>query len=125
MKAKKKEKKLTQEESEKIEKEIFPDDEQSVKCDKKTDVLHIIKDWSQIFYKTKSKLMKDRFLKVVSKSKYANFFKALDYEYGINGKPLDLKKAFEMYKISAEENYDNLSMYKLYHIFLFCKSQHN
>ena len=61
--------------------------------------------------------MKERFLKVVSKSKYANFFKALDYEYGINGKPLDLKKAFEMYKISAEENYDNLSMYKLYHIY--------
>ena len=56
MKVKMKENELTQEESEKIEKEIFPDDEQSVKCDKKTDVLHIIKDWSQIFYTIHQKL---------------------------------------------------------------------
>ena len=53
----------------------------------------------------------------MSKSENKNFFEALNYEYGINGYPLDTKKAYEIYKTSADTSTDTLSMFRLYRIY--------
>ena len=97
--------------------EIFPEDEDAEKCDKEVNELYKIKNWSDLFYYGKPKLIKDRFLKIVLKSEHSKFFEGLDYEYGINNKEKDVKKAFEIYKNQADNGTDILSMYKLYHIY--------
>ena len=102
---------------EKEEQEIYPEGEDSKKCDKEVGELYKIKNWADLFYYGKPKLIKDRFLKVVLKSEHSKFFKGLDYEYGINNKEKDIKKAFEIYKNQADNGTDVLSMYKLYHIY--------
>ena len=50
-------------------------------------------------------------------SEFNTFFEALNYEYGINNHPLDVNKAFEIYKKAANTSTDTLSMYRLYHIY--------
>ena len=102
---------------EKEEQEIYPECEDSKKCDKEVGELYKIKNWADLFYYGKPKLIKDRFLKVVLKSEHSKFFEGLDYEYGINNKEKDIKKAFEIYKNQADNGTDVLSMYKLYHIY--------
>ena len=102
---------------EKEEQEIYPEGEDSKKCDKEVGELYKIKNWADLFYYGKPKLIKDRFLKVVLKSEHSKFFEGLDYEYGINNKEKDIKKAFEIYKNQADNGTDVLSMYKLYHIY--------
>ena len=99
------------------EKEIYPICEGAVKSDQEIDKLHNIKNWSEMFYHNKTKLVKERFLKVISNSEYSKFFEALDYEYGINGKSQDIQKAFEIYKHQANNSTDILSMYKMSYIY--------
>ena len=48
---------------------------------------------------------------------YKNFFEALQYEYGFFGKPIDLPKAFSLYKKYADLN-DYICMYKMHVIYL-------
>ena len=105
------------EEMEKEMAEIYPDNEGSEKCDSEIKKFFQIKNWSDIFYKGKTKLIKERFLQVISKSEYSKFFEGLDYEYGLNNKPKNIKLAFEIYKEQAENTKDILSMYKMYHIY--------
>jgi len=97
--------------------EIYPENEDAEKCDKEVNELYKIKNWADLFYYGKPKLIKDRFLKIVLKSEHSKFFEGLDYEYGINNKEKDVKKAFEIYKNQADNGTDILSMYKLYHIY--------
>ena len=108
---------INKEELAKKEFEIYPFNEESMKCDEEINKLYTIKNWSDMFYSSKSKLIKNRFLEIISKSEYSKFFEGLDYEYGINGKPQDIQKAFEIYKQQADNTTDTLSMYKMYHIY--------
>ena len=55
--------------------EIYPEDEDAEKCDKEVNELYKIKNWSDLFYYGKPKLIKDRFLKVVLKSEHSKFSK--------------------------------------------------
>ena len=106
--------------SEEIEKEasnIYPECQGSKKCDEEIEKLFSISNWSDMFYYGKSNLMKKRFLDFISKSENKKFFEALNYEYGINNYPLDINKAFSIYKYSANNTNDTLSMYKMYHIY--------
>jgi len=101
----------------KLEKEIYPEGQESEKCDEEVNKLYKLEDWSQIFYYGKSEIIKERFIKLVSKSEYSKFFEGLNYEYGINNKEKDIQKAFEIYKDAADNTTDILSMYKVYHIY--------
>ena len=101
----------------KLEKEIYPEGQESKKCDEEVNKLYKLEDWSQIFYYGKSEIIKQRFIKLVSKSEYSKFFEGLNYEYGINDKEKDIQKAFEIYKDAANNSTDILSMYKMYHIY--------
>ena len=97
--------------------EIYPDCIGSEKCDTEINKLYTIKNWSEMLFHGKKKLLKERFLNIISKSEYSKFFEGLNYEYGINNKPKNIKKAFEIYKQQADNSTDVLSMYKMYHIY--------
>ena len=60
---------------EKEEQEIYPEGEDSKKCDKEIGELYKIKNWADLFYYGKTKIIKDRFLKVVLKSEHSKFSK--------------------------------------------------
>ena len=54
----------------------------------------------------------------MSKTDYKNFFEGLNYEYGLNNISIDLNKAFNIYKNSADNNsIDSLSCFRLYRIY--------
>ena len=108
---------ISKEELIKKEFEIYPFCEESMKCDEEIDKLYTIKNWSDMFYSSKTKLIKERFMEIISKSEFSKFFEGLDYEYGINGKTQDIQKAFEIYKQQADNSTDTLSMYKMYRIY--------
>jgi hypothetical protein len=97
--------------------EIYPECILSQKCDYEINKIYKIKNWSKMLFYGKPKLLKERFLSIISKSEHSKFFEGLDYEYGINNKPKDIKKAFEIYKQQADNSTDILSMYKMYHIY--------
>ena len=97
-------------------KNIYPDNLESTDYDKQAK-LYAIDDWSELFYKGKPNIIKNRFLEIISKSEYAKFFEALNYEYGINGKIKSVNTAFEIYKERANNSTDVLSMYKMFHIY--------
>ena len=98
---------------------IYPISEES---DRKSFDINRIKNWSEIFYNIKQEKTRKRFNELMSKSEYSNFFEALSYEYGINGKTQDLQKALNIYKDSADNSVDAMSMYKMYHIY---KNEYN
>ena len=98
---------------------IYPISEES---DRKSFDINRIKNWSEIFYNIKQEKTRKRFNELMSKSEYSNFFEALSYEYGINGKTQDLQKALNIYKDSADNSVDAISMYKMYHIY---KNEYN
>ena len=103
------------------EEEIFEKGEKlfpiSLECDKKCKELHPIENWAEIFYNIKTDKLKERYLELLKVSEYSQFFSALNYEYGINGFPNILQKAFEIYKNSANNCSDSMSMYRMYHIY--------
>lgn len=93
---------------------IFPISEE---IDKKCLEINNIENWADCFYNIKKGIFKQRFIELMSKTEYCKFFEALNYEYGINGYPLDIKKAFQIYKTAAETSTDTLSMFRLYRIY--------
>ena len=97
--------------------EIYPECIGSEKYDNELNELYKIRNWSEILFHGKQKLLKERFLNIFSKSEYSKFLEGLDYEYGLNNKPKDTKKAFEIYKQQADNSTDILSMYKICHIY--------
>ena len=105
-------------EIEKEAKDIYPEGNDSIRCDNEINKLYKkINNWAEMLYYGKTDLIKERFLNIISKSEYSKFFEALDYEYGINGKTKDIKLAFEVYKQQADNSTDLLSMYKMYYIY--------
>ena len=76
-----------------------------------------INNWLDIFYNIKKEKSIQKFNELVPKSEHKKFFEGLNYEYGINNKTQDVKKAFEIYKDGADNDIDTMCMYKLYHIY--------
>ena len=76
-----------------------------------------INNWLDIFYNIKKEKSIQKFNELVPKSEHKKFFEGLNYEYGINNKTQDVKKAFEIYKDGADNDIDAMCMYKLYHIY--------
>ena len=97
--------------------EIYPECIGSEKYDNELNKLYKIRNWSEMLFHGKQKLLKERFLNIISKSEHSKFIEGLDYEYGLNNKPKDTKKAFEIYKQQADNSTDILSMYKMCHIY--------
>ena len=98
---------------------IYPISEES---DRKSLEINEIKNWAEMFYNIKQEKSKAKFNEILKKSQYSQFFEALSYEYGINNKSQDIKKAFEIYKESADNSVNPISMYKMYHIY---KNEYN
>ena len=89
------------------------DEKLDVKCYK----INNIENWADCFYNLKKGIILERYKQIISKTENKNFFEALNYEYGINDYPLDTKKAFAIYKSSADTSTDTLSMFRLYRIY--------
>ena len=87
------------------------------KFDEKCYKINKMDNWANCFYNLKSKNLLEKYKEIVSKTEFSTVFEALNYEYGINNYPLDIKKAFEIYKSAADNTTDTLSMYRLYHIY--------
>ena len=87
------------------------------KQDEKCYKINNIENWANCFYNLKKGMILERYNQIMSKSENKNFFEALNYEYGINGYPLDTKKAYDIYKTSADTTTDTLSMFRLYRIY--------
>ena len=115
-------KKLKTVEEKFIDKSVFIKGEQlflpyDEKIDEKCYALNKIDNWAESFYNLKSGIILEKFKELISKTEFSAFFEGLNYEYGINNCPLDVNKAFEIYKKAAENTTDTLSMYRLYHIY--------
>ena len=93
---------------------LMPIDENE---DKKCYEINNIENWAECFYHNKSGIILERYKQLMSRSENSKFFEALNYEYGINNCPLDINKAFEIYKTAADKTPDTLSMYRLYRIY--------
>ena len=51
-----------------LENEIYPVCQGSKTCDEEVEKLYTIKNWAEMFYHAKTKIIKDRFLKLISLS---------------------------------------------------------
>jgi len=87
------------------------------KIDEKCYNINKIENWAEKFYNLKKGIVLEKYKELMSKTEFKTFFEGLNYEYGINNYPLDLKKAFDIYKTAADTTTDTLSMYRLYHIY--------
>ena len=87
------------------------------KIDEKCYSINKIDNWAEEFYYLKTGFILEKYKELLSKSEFSTFFEGLNYEYGINNYPLDLQKAFDIYKKAADSTTDTLSMYRLYHIY--------
>ena len=87
------------------------------KIDEECYNINKIDNWSDTFYNLKTGIILEKYKELLSKSEFSKFFEALNYEYGINNYPLDLQKAFDIYKNASDSTTDTLSMYRLYHIY--------
>ena len=96
---------------------IYPISDNSARCDQRCSNFCKIENWFETFYHIKESKSKARYIELIKKSEYSKFFEGLNYEYGKNGYPINLKKAFEIYKKSADNSTDSMSMFRLYHIF--------
>ena len=103
------------------EKKIFEEGEKiypiSQNSDEKCAKLHKIENWAEVFYYLKEGKIKERYIELMKCSGYTLFFEGLNYEYGINNYPLNLKKAFEIYKEAANNTTDTMSTFRLYNIY--------
>ena len=89
----------------------------NLNCDNKLDNIYKIDNWGETFYHIKSGKLKERFIELTKKSEYAEFFKGLNYEYGLNNYNKDLKIAFNIYKTAADYSLDCMAMFRMYHIY--------
>ena len=96
---------------------IYPISENSQKTDEKCDNLYKIENWAEVIYHLKEGKSKERFIELINNSEYSKFLEGLNYEYGINNCPLDLDKAFKIYKEAANNSMDSMSMFRMYHIY--------
>ena len=87
------------------------------KIDERCYNINKIENWADSFYNLKKGIILEKYKELISKTEYKTFFEGLNYEYGINNHPLDVNKAFEIYKKAANTSTDTLSMYRLYHIY--------
>ena len=87
------------------------------KIDERCYNINKIENWADSFYNLKKGIILEKYKELISKKEYKTFFEGLNYEYGINNYPLDLKKAFDIYKTAADTTTDTISMYRLYHIY--------
>ena len=93
---------------------LFPISNQS---DRECDNLCTIENWAETMYHLKEGKSKERFIEIIKKSEYSQFFEGLNYEYGLNNIPIDIGKAFDIYKNAANNTFDTMSMYRMYHIY--------
>ena len=94
---------------------FYPNDET---IDKKWYELNNITDWADFFYGSRKGILLEKYIKLIFKTDYRNFFEGLNYEYSINNYPLDINKAFKLYKNSADKNsIDTLRSFRLYRIY--------
>ena len=98
---------------------IYPISEES---DRKSLEINRINNWIKMFYNKKKEKTRQKFNELVSKSEYKKFFEGLNYEFGINNKSQDIKKAYDIYKEAADNSVDAMCMYKMYHIY---KNEYN
>jgi len=94
--------------------EIYPINEA---CDERIDNIYKIGNWFEVFYTIKKGKMKERFIQQMKNSEYSEFFRGLNYEYGINGYKKNLNEAFKIYKNAANNTTDTLAMFRMYHIY--------
>ena len=103
------------------EKKIFEEGEKiypiSKSSDEESEKNTKIKNWAETFYKFKEGKLKERFIERVKNSEYSKFFEGLNFEYGINNYPINLQKAFKIYKDSANNSTDVMSMFRMYYIY--------
>ena len=64
---------ISKENIEEEELDIYPEDEDSKKCDEEINKRFPVENWHDIFYYGKSPLIKNRFLEFISKSEFAIF----------------------------------------------------
>ena len=95
-------------------KKLYPINEN---CDLRLDNIYTIDNWSEVFYHVKKGKMLERFIYLTQHSEYSEFFKGMNYEYGINNCEKDLGKAFNIYKSAADNSTDTLAMFRMYHIY--------
>ena len=69
------------------------------KIDEKCYNINKIENWADSFYNLKKGIILEKYKELLSKSEYNKFFEALNYEYGINNCPLDLKKHLKYIKL--------------------------
>ena len=86
-------------------------------CDVRLDGIYKIENWDKVFYNIKKGKMKERFIQQMKKSEYSEFFRGLDYEFGLNNVKKDLKQAFKIYKTAADNSTDSMAMFRMYHIY--------
>ena len=96
---------------------LYPISNYSDNCDERCSELYTIENWAETMYHLKEGKSKARYIELMKRSEYSQFFEGLNYEYGINGYPINSKKAFEIYKKSADNSTDSMSMFRLYHIY--------
>ena len=108
----------------KIKNQIFEEGEKlyaindkTLRCDERCKGLYQIENWEEMFFHLKEGKSKERFIELIKNSEYSGFLEGLNYEYGINNYPLNLEKAFQIYKDSANNKTDSMSMFRMYHIY--------
>ena len=96
---------------------FYPISEKSKKCDDKLADNYTIENWAEMAYHLKEGKSRERYIELMKKTEYSNFFEGLNYEYGINKYPKDINKAFQIYKQSADNSTDSMSMFRMYYIY--------
>lgn len=75
-------------------------------------------EWDKLFFKWKSPILRGKINSFLKKTFLGSFLEGIKYEYGLEGYPVDYKKAYRIYKTNADNSEDLLSMYKMYVIHL-------
>ena len=83
----------------------------------KKDVIISNRKFGRIAFSFERRQIKKRFIELIKNSEYSGFLEGLNYEYGINNNPLNLEKAFQIYKDSSNNKTDSMSMFRMYHIY--------
>ena len=94
-----------------IEDDIYPINEE---IDNKIKEICTINNWVDLLFTWKRNTFLKEYLK---KNEKSTFIEAIKYEYGIYNHKLDIKKSYELYKESADNSFDYLSMYRLFLIY--------